>query len=89
MKAKCVHAADCSEISQLPANCCRPWLAFLCTAPGKPRRLLVTHFAQVEVIVHCAANTGFHVPLDEIMATNVGGWQQVLEIARGCRRLKV
>jgi thioester reductase-like protein len=43
---------------------------------------------QVQVIVHCAANTGFHVPLDEIMATNVGGWQQVLRLAGGCKNLQ-
>ena len=39
--------------------------------------------------MHCAANTGFHVPLDEIMTTNVGGFLQLLEIARGCKRLQV
>ncbi len=44
---------------------------------------------QVEVIVHCAANTGFHVPLDEIMTTNVGGFMEVLNIAASCKRLQV
>ncbi len=44
---------------------------------------------QVDVIVHCAANTGFHVPLDEIMTTNVGGFMEVLNIAAGCKRLQV
>lgn len=44
---------------------------------------------QVQVVVHCAANTGFHVPLDEIVATNVGGWQQVLRLASGCTKLQV
>ncbi len=44
---------------------------------------------QVDVIVHCAANTGFHVPLDEIMTTNVGGFMEVLNIAASCKRLQV
>jgi nucleoside-diphosphate-sugar epimerase len=44
---------------------------------------------QVEVIVHCAANTGFHVPLDEILATNTVGFMELLKIAAGCKRLKV
>ena len=44
---------------------------------------------QVDVIVHCAANTGFHVPLDEIMSTNIGGFMEVVNIAASCKRLQV
>ena len=39
--------------------------------------------------MHCAANTGFHVPLDEILATNTVGFMELLKIAAGCKRLKV
>ena len=56
----------------------------------KPRwRQLVHACVQVEVIVHCAANTGFHVPLDEILRTNTVGFIELLKIAAGCKRLKV
>jgi len=41
------------------------------------------------VVVHCAANTGFHVPLDEILATNTIGFVELLKVAAGCKRLKV
>jgi len=41
------------------------------------------------VVVHCAANTGFHVPLDEILATNAVGFIELLKVAAGCKRLKV
>ena len=41
------------------------------------------------MVVHCAANTGFHVPLDEILATNTIGFVELLNVAAGCKRLKV
>ena len=41
------------------------------------------------MIVHCAANTGFHVPLDEILTTNTVGFMELLKVAAGCKRLKV
>lgn len=43
---------------------------------------------QVEVIVHCAANTGFHVPLEEILTTNTLGFMELLKLAGACKNLK-
>lgn len=43
---------------------------------------------QVEVIVHCAANTGFHVPLEEILTTNTLGFMGLLKLAGACKNLK-
>ena len=39
--------------------------------------------------MHCAANTGFHVPLDEILQTNTIGFVELLKVAAGCKRLQV
>ena len=44
---------------------------------------------QVEVVVHCAANTGFHVELEEIVTTNTLGFMELLKVAGGCKNLKV
>ena len=40
-------------------------------------------------MVHCAANTGFHVELEEIMTTNTLGFMELLKVAGGCKNLKV
>jgi nucleoside-diphosphate-sugar epimerase len=42
---------------------------------------------QVRVIVHCAAEIRFNLPLDEVRQTNLEGTRRMLEFARGCPRL--
>ena len=44
---------------------------------------------QVEVVVHCAADTGFDEPLDQILRTNTIGLAEVMVLAKGCKRLQV
>lgn len=43
---------------------------------------------ETEVIIHCAANTAFRVPLDELRAANVAGTQVMVKFAQRCPRLK-
>jgi nucleoside-diphosphate-sugar epimerase len=37
---------------------------------------------RVDVVLHCAANTNWRTPRDQIMNTNLGGTSQMLELAR-------
>lgn len=43
---------------------------------------------QVRVIIHCAAEIRFNLPLDEVRQTNLEGTRRMLEFARGCPRLE-
>lgn len=62
------------------ADLCRPGL-------GLSRELRADLQRQVRVIVHCAAEVRFNLPLDEVRETNVHGTRRMLEFARGCPRL--
>lgn len=42
---------------------------------------------QVRVIIHCAAEIRFNLPLDEVRETNLEGTRRMLEFAHGCPRL--
>lgn len=42
---------------------------------------------QVRVVIHCAAEIRFNLPLDEVRETNLEGTRQMLEFAHGCPRL--
>src|SRR5688500_4254895 len=44
--------------------------------------------ADVEMIVHGAANTGFALPLDNLRGVNVSGTLKMIEFARTCPRLR-
>ena len=78
--------ASCSMASALGVSLCR---GLLVPAENRQTSRMLVAVPQVEVFVHCAANTGFHVPLDEIVKTNVRGFMELLKISRGCRNLKV
>jgi nucleoside-diphosphate-sugar epimerase len=43
---------------------------------------------QVTAILHCAADTRFHLPLEDACAVNTEGTRRLVEFARGCRRLE-
>jgi long-chain acyl-CoA synthetase len=42
---------------------------------------------EVRMIVHCAAEIRFNLPLDEVRETNLEGTRRMLEFAHGCPRL--
>ncbi|HYM12883.1 MAG TPA: SDR family oxidoreductase [Bryobacterales bacterium] len=42
----------------------------------------------VTEILHCAAETRFGLPIEEARAANVGSTENLLQVARGCRRLQ-
>jgi nucleoside-diphosphate-sugar epimerase len=44
--------------------------------------------AELTEILHCAADTRFGLPLEESRAVNTQGTNQLLELARRCRRLR-
>ena len=44
--------------------------------------------SSVTAILHCAADTRFHLPLDQARAVNTEGTRRLLEFARGCPRLE-
>ena len=43
---------------------------------------------QARVIIHCAAEIRFNLPLDEVRETNLEGTRRMLEFAQGCPRLE-
>lgn len=43
---------------------------------------------QARVIIHCAAEIRFNLPLDEVRETNLEGTRRMLEFAEGCPRLE-
>lgn len=43
---------------------------------------------KARVIIHCAAEIRFNLPLDEVRETNLEGTRRMLEFAQGCPRLE-
>lgn len=52
------------------------------TDAGLDRAALGALCERLDVVLHCAANTKWNTPSDEIMTTNLGGTTRMLEIAR-------
>ncbi|HKY61366.1 MAG TPA: SDR family oxidoreductase [Gemmatimonadota bacterium] len=44
--------------------------------------------AEVTEVIHCAAETRFSLPIEEVRAVNVAGTRDLLEFAADCRRLR-
>ncbi|MEP6716256.1 MAG: SDR family oxidoreductase [Terriglobia bacterium] len=56
---------------------------------GMPNDLYLELCGSVDTIVHCAASTKFTLPLPAARQVNVLGTANVLQLARGARRLKL
>jgi len=55
---------------------------------SQEENLLKDEFNKIDTIYHCAALTGFRIPLEEARKVNVRGTENVLEFAKKCERLR-
>jgi nucleoside-diphosphate-sugar epimerase len=74
---------------QLAGNRVRALVRNVAAAPHLPHVEIVESVTDdTEIIIHCAANTAFRAPLDELRTANVEGTRRMLEFAARCPRLK-
>ncbi|HEV7673717.1 MAG TPA: SDR family oxidoreductase [Candidatus Angelobacter sp.] len=80
-KGKVSHLERCEQITVLEGDMTRAGL-------GLDSSILGTIQREVTEILHCAAETRFGLPIEEVRATNTRGTSNLLQVAQGCRNLE-